>query len=387
MQCPNCGFEQDKTDICQACGLVFAKHARRQEMLQNNDPAPARPAKGGAKGKALLLVGLALAAGLAAGKLFWSQGSKEPLQPQHEVLKGEEESLPPLAVDSGVTAVVLGVAAEPSSSSPPGPAAEIPAGNPIERARDATVFITTPWGSGSGFFVDGRGHIVTNRHVVEYDREQLNTLRDQISRLENALKEEKTTLARMEKELEGVKNPDLRQRYARVLESRRAEYDKDRAVYEKLEEQRRNIMYYSALSDVQVVLVDGTEYGISDVALSDNFDLALLSLQSGASFSARGIKPNFNHPDQGAKVYTVGSPLGLRHTVTAGIISGYRDYRDAVLIQTDAPINPGNSGGPLVDSKGRVIGVNTMIAKDTQGIGFAIAIRHVWDEFSSSIAD
>lgn len=385
MQCPNCGFEQEKTDICQACGLVFVKYARRQEMLQNMDPAPPQPARGGVKAKTLLLIGVALAAGLAAGKLFWSPGSKEPPKPQHEVPAGEGP--PPLAVDPGITALVPEVAAEPSSSPPPRPAAEIPTGNPIEWSRDATVFITTPWGSGSGFFVDDRGHIVTNRHVVEYDRDQLNNLRDQISRLESALKEEKNTLARMESKLEGLKNPDLRQRYGKVLESRKAEYDKYRAVYEKLEEQRRNIMYYSALSDVQVVLSDGTEYRISDLALSDNFDLALLTLQGSPSLSACSIKPNFNYPGQGAKVYTVGSPSGLRHTVTAGIISGYRDYRNAVLIQTDAPINPGNSGGPLVDSKGRVIGVNTMIAKDTQGIGFAIAIRHVWDEFSSSIAD
>ncbi len=385
MQCPNCGFEQEKSEICQACGLVFAKYARRQEMLQDTEPASPQPARSGVKGKTLLLIGLALAAGLTAGKLFWSQGSKAQSNPEHAVSAGQD--LPPLAVEPLASASVPEVAAEPSSAPPPGPAVNIPAGNPIERARDATVFIVTPWGSGSGFFVDDRGHIVTNRHVVEYDRDQLNNLRDQISKLESALKEEKNTLARMESELAGVENPDLRQRYTRVLESRKAEYDKYRAVYEKLEEQRRNIMYYSALSDVQVVLADGTEYGISDVALSDNFDLALLSLQGSPSSSARSVKPNFNHPGQGAKVYTVGSPSGLRHTVTAGIISGYRDYRNAVLIQTDAPINPGNSGGPLVDSKGRVIGVNTMIAKDTQGIGFAIAIQHVWDEFSSSIAD
>jgi S1-C subfamily serine protease len=384
MQCPNCGFEQEKTEICQACGLVFAKYAKRQEMLQSTEPAPPEPAKGGVKGKTLLLAGLALVAGLTAGKLFWSQDSKEPPNTEYKVPAGE--GLPPLAVDPVVPLSAPDVAVEPSST-PPGPAAAIPAGNPIERARNATVFITTPWGSGSGFFVDDRGHIVTNRHVVEYDRDQLNNLRDQISRLESALKEEKNTLARMERELEGVKNPDLRERYSKALERRRADYDKYRAVYEKLEEQRRNLMYYSALSDVRIVLADGTEYGISDVALSDNFDLALLSLQGSPSSSARSIKPHFNHPDQGAKVYTVGSPSGLRHTVTAGIVSGYRDYRNAVLIQTDAPINPGNSGGPLVDTKGRVLGVNTMIAKDTQGIGFAIAIQHVWDEFSSSIAD
>jgi S1-C subfamily serine protease len=82
----------------------------------------------------------------------------------------------------------------------------------------------------------------------------------------------------------------------------------------------------------------------------------------------------------------VGSPFGLQQTVTSGIISSYRNYRNGVVIQTDAPINPGNSGGPLIDKKGQVLGVNTMIIQDTEGIGFAIAIQHVWDEFSSKIA-
>jgi S1-C subfamily serine protease len=52
------------------------------------------------------------------------------------------------------------------------------------------------------------------------------------------------------------------------------------------------------------------------------------------------------------------------------------------MLQTDAPINPGNSGGPLIDERGLVHGVNTMIIRDTQGIGFAIPIQTVMEEFS-----
>lgn len=83
----------------------------------------------------------------------------------------------------------------------------------------------------------------------------------------------------------------------------------------------------------------------------------------------------------------MGCPSGLRHTVTAGIVSGYRRYGDDLLIQTDAPINPGNSGGPLIDSRGRVIGVNSMIIQGTEGLGFAIAIQDVWKEFSLDLAE
>ena len=76
----------------------------------------------------------------------------------------------------------------------------------------------------------------------------------------------------------------------------------------------------------------------------------------------------------------IGSPFGLEQTMTVGIVSatgrkglGRGSYGD--FIQTDASINPGNSGGPLLDIDGRVIGINSMIAAQAQGIGFAIPIN------------
>lgn len=90
---------------------------------------------------------------------------------------------------------------------------------------------------------------------------------------------------------------------------------------------------------------------------------------------------------QGDKVFTVGSPVGLRNTVTSGVFSGFRKRGDGgqVYLQTDAAINPGNSGGPLIDENGFVHGVNTMIIKDTEGIGFAIPIEKVYEEFGSTL--
>ncbi|MBU4229787.1 MAG: trypsin-like peptidase domain-containing protein, partial [Proteobacteria bacterium] len=84
---------------------------------------------------------------------------------------------------------------------------------------------------------------------------------------------------------------------------------------------------------------------------------------------------------QGQKVYSIGSPMGLRHTVTGGIISGYREHKGRKFIQTDAPINPGNSGGPLIDEQGGLIGINTMVLRDAQGIGFAVPFEEVKTEF------
>lgn len=89
----------------------------------------------------------------------------------------------------------------------------------------------------------------------------------------------------------------------------------------------------------------------------------------------------------GQTVYAIGNPLGLMGgpTVTSGVISAIDrtitgpNGRPMKVVQTDAAINPGNSGGPLVDTKGRVIAVNTAIIPYAQGIGFAIPINSVKD--------
>jgi len=80
----------------------------------------------------------------------------------------------------------------------------------------------------------------------------------------------------------------------------------------------------------------------------------------------------------GQLAVALGSPFGFEQTATAGIVSAVdRIVRDVTMVQTDAAINPGNSGGPLVDSSGRVIGINDIIfteSGDNAGVGFAIAI-------------
>ena len=139
-------------------------------------------------------------------------------------------------------------------------------------------------------------------------------------------------------------------------------------------------------SDIKVILADDSKHSANYVLVSDEYDLALMSLFSG-EYPFLSRPPAGKKLQQGEKVYTVGSPVGLRHTVTAGVFSGYRNRETdgQLFLQTDAAINPGNSGGPLIDEHGYVYGVNTMILRDTEGIGFAIPIEKVFEEFSSTL--
>ena len=121
------------------------------------------------------------------------------------------------------------------------------------------------------------------------------------------------------------------------------------------------------------------------VGTDPSSDLAVLDVDASA---AAGVTPLPLAESDSVKVgdaaIAIGFPLGLDRTATAGIVSGLEreieapnGFRIDKVIQTDAPINPGNSGGPLLDAKGRVIGVNSQIATagaggGNVGIGFAI---------------
>lgn len=130
-------------------------------------------------------------------------------------------------------------------------------------------------------------------------------------------------------------------------------------------------------SSLKIVLVDGRTFDGKTVGLDNETDLALVEIQAEGLVSA---KLRESQPARvGEWVIAVGNPLGLGHSVTAGIVSG-RGRNQGItsydnFIQTDAAINPGNSGGPLVDLDGRVVGINTAVIdarRGGQGIGFAI---------------
>ena len=144
---------------------------------------------------------------------------------------------------------------------------------------------------------------------------------------------------------------------------------------------------------VEVTLSDKHKYKASVVGVDKHHDLALLQI------NAPGLTPATLSESTGLvvgqRVYAIGNPFGLSGTMTRGIISAIRSIgtqsgepiEDA--IQTDAAVNPGNSGGPLLNSRGEVIGITTLIASNgsdqSAGIGFAIPVntaKAVLDDFA-----
>ena len=143
---------------------------------------------------------------------------------------------------------------------------------------------------------------------------------------------------------------------------------------------------YGATS-ITVTLADRTEYKAKVVGADPDHDLAVLQIQV-AEESLSPVTIGTSHDLRvGQKVLVIGNPFGLDHTLTTGVVSALGRTIKSLsnrtiegVIQTDAAINPGNSGGPLLDSAGRLIGVNTQIVSPSgafAGIGFAVPVDTV----------
>ncbi len=132
----------------------------------------------------------------------------------------------------------------------------------------------------------------------------------------------------------------------------------------------------------KVILADGSEWDASLVGVAPEKDLAVLKIDAPRKLLSPLKVGRSDNLLVGQSVYAIGNPFGLDQTLTTGIISALDREIESVVgvpikgaIQTDAAINPGNSGGPLLDSSGRLIGVNTMIYSPSgayAGIGFCI---------------
>ena len=142
-----------------------------------------------------------------------------------------------------------------------------------------------------------------------------------------------------------------------------------------------NYHVIAGAQQVEVTLSNRSKYAAKVVGVDRSHDLAVIRIQApGLQPATLGDSKNLV---VGQKVFAIGNPFGLNGSMTRGIISSIRSVRAREsfideAIQTDAAINPGNSGGPLLNSRGEVIGINTLIASSvgqSSGVGFAVPIN------------
>ena len=159
-----------------------------------------------------------------------------------------------------------------------------------------------------------------------------------------------------------------------------------------------NFHVIEGASEAQIQLADGRQFPARLVGISPQHDLAVLKIGKAGFAAPARVPIGTNHDLQvGQNVFAIGNPFGLDWTLTKGIVSALDrslpnengpDIRH--LIQTDAAINPGNSGGPLLDSAGRLIGINTAIYSPSgasAGIGFAVPVDTVMRVVPQLIAE
>lgn len=368
--CPKCSHEQDGGTECQSCGVIFARY---QQILARKAEAALQEQQAPKKTSHILpyfIIILALISG-GAGYFYLQPATEEAII--NESIVAEVTPTQPKRPTTSKT---------PQQTS--APIARVQKSS-LQRATHATVQVRTSWGSGSGFFIT-ESFIVTNKHVIRPEPQQLQKLQRDVSDYRKLIRLEKEKLTRMKNDYRrmqaGPSKEQLKIIITRVQEAINAALPQ----LAELEERLARMTGASGTNDLKIVLIDGTEYSAYISEVSEDHDLALLSTSVLDAITLPAPQKS-RRLQQGEKVYTIGSPRGLSNTVTAGVFSAYRimTETDNLFLQVDAPINPGNSGGPLVDEKGNVQGVNTMILTESEGIGFAIPIETVMEEFGASL--
>ena len=378
MKCPKCATEQADAAQCISCGIYIEKYQAYLAQKAARRPLTARDNERKSPGSlAIVVAGAVVLVGFGWLALGRHSGT----------------------VDEPLAAASIGTAVDVSSErTVDGPIAgslrarldaSHPPKNEIERARNATVFIQTEWGaSGSGFILDSACRVITNRHVVEFSEAKLRNDVVSSSEVQTAFVAQKRQLLadiqRLQFEFQsalqaGASSADL-VRIRETLERRRAEFESLADTYRaEIDSRIRDEAWKYKFAHLKVSLVDGSEYSVANVTISERFDLAAFTLNDiDCPFLVAG------DPDelaQGGPLFTIGNPSGLTYTVTSGVFSGFREDDGRTFLQTDAPINAGNSGGPLIDPQGRVVGINTMVLKNAQNIGFSIPVTAIDEAF------
>ena len=368
MECPKCHHVQEKGVECESCGIIFSKYHEYLKRVEEQKYQVVEK-KSGATNMLMVMAVLVVAVIIyllipGSDDSKNEDGAISEVAQYHEMVKKPSTKVRKSNQNSIANQLLK----------------DFPPRNNIERADLATVFITTAWGSGSGFFINDSCQVITNKHVVEYDKSELRDAEALAEKLQQGIEEDNENLKVMYTSIYSASSEAIKEIRQKKYDFYEKKVKEKRATYDVLMSRINNFGGSSSIFDTQVTLKNGQVYNVVSFDLSDKTDLAVLDINGvDCPYLDANTEENLA---LGVKVFTIGNPSGLQHTVTSGIVSGYREATNNKFIQTDAPINPGNSGGPLIDSNGKVIGINTMILNEAEGIGFAIPIYSVFKEFA-----
>jgi serine protease Do len=315
MRCPKCQQEQNNTVECDLCGVIFARYQKVQERRQEQEAE--RSSEQGKKAPAARP--LAHIAGNGGGR------NHLLLDRNHEPTANGAAGH--VAGSTGPGGTACGKTRTKAGAGTPQPQEQQPvavaSGNVIERARNATVSIETPWGTtGAGFFVN-QNYIVTNKHVVQFDEKKITELRSKIEKDRRFIELEQQKLAEWKGKYRQMPQSPARSQLAMIIEQHEGELRKVLPKQEESERRLEKVDRKIQPSELKIILADGSTHAGNFLVVSPKQDIALLSLYS-AKAAHLEKPPAGKKLNQGDKVYAIGSPVGLRHTVTAGIFSGYR---------------------------------------------------------------
>lgn len=256
----------------------------------------------------------------------------------------------------------------------------------VEKATLSVVKIETLSGSGSGFFINDQGYIVTNKHVVRlsqkmYD-EKMHKIREgeeKIQELNAYISQKRLEAKAYQKKLDAFKI-EISKAHKTELADMQSTYryyskvhvknknklselsENSTEMKKQLRTLKKQVRQSQTSHSFTIILKDNTELKAKLIKVSDTVDLALLKLIGDYTTPQLYVSSDYT---QGMDVYAIGSPLGFRDYVTKGVITGL----EKGYIVTDTQILPGNSGGPLINEAGELIGVNTAGVRANSGLG------------------
>ena len=249
---------------------------------------------------------------------------------------------------------------------------------PIQRAKQATVSINSPWGNGTGFFI-ASDLLITNRSLVEQKPDGLEDARNRFENFRDQVATEAEKLEQMKQQFQEMADGSTKQELAAIIEDGEQQFTRALQQQQQLEDKVRKIEEQRENNEILIVLNDGSQKKIAQTQIGEISNLALLTV-TDANSGYIALPPTNSPIAEGSPVFMIG-PRNVSVAATFnGIFQG--EKRNEYFIVTDRPFNTSNSGAPLIDEDGFIRGVSILTGFETKGSGHAVPIETVRAEFN-----